>query len=373
MKVLLHSYAFWPSVGGVETIAETLAENILMLGHECTVVTQTPAREEKSFPFPVARRPGFFKTLALIRAHDIVHANGSSMRLFWLARLAGKPFVWTHNGYQVCCVDGLGWSEGKPTPMTPLASLKYYLKIRGAIYAAKEGVKLGLRRLVARQADLNIAESNWVAGRQPLPNQVVAYTPFNLKRFSPDGAKPNPAYTFIFVGRLVSEKGVEDLLYAFAVVVKTPGFETSRLAIVGDGPERAALTRLAEHLGLANRAEFFGMRTGKELQTIVDDAKIAVVPSVWEEPMGGVSLELMAAGKNIIVSQNGGLAECAGDAGVLFQNGDRADLARAMVTLARDSGLQQAQLAKARAQLAKFDELQLTKKYIDIYRSVIER
>ena len=56
--------------------------------------------------------------------------------------------------------------------------------------------------------DRKIAVSRWVASRQPLPQQVVIYNPFSLSLFKQRPAEaPSPPYDFVFIGRLVSEKG----------------------------------------------------------------------------------------------------------------------------------------------------------------------
>ena len=87
--------------------------------------------------------------------------------------------------------------------------------------------------------------------------------------------------------------------------------------------------------------------------------------------MGGVSLELLAAGKNLIVSERGGLAECAGDAALTFPNGDFHALHRCMVRLLTDPALAQRQLEIAQRQVEKFDELALTRRYVELYRQVL--
>src|SRR5688572_21013933 len=159
MRILLHSYAFSPSVGGIETIAEQLAENFLALGHECTVVTQTPAdyREQADRPYSVVRRPRLSEKLKLIRSHDIVYSNGSSMNLFWWSWLLGKPFVWTHQGYQVTSIDGLGWVNGERAPLRPLQSLVFHIRKSGPIFALLGFLKLLLRKLAASLVTRNVA------------------------------------------------------------------------------------------------------------------------------------------------------------------------------------------------------------------------
>jgi hypothetical protein len=177
MKILLYSSVFWPSLGGVETITATLAENIVRLGQECIVVTETASDQEDNRTYRVVRRPKLRERFELTRQCDLVHSNGASIAMFPFAKLNNKPFIWTHNGYQVSCVDGLGWVEGKPAPMTPIPSLIYHFQKKGLIHFLRESVKLAIRRYVALQVDLNIAATEWVAKRQPLKNQSYPTRP----------------------------------------------------------------------------------------------------------------------------------------------------------------------------------------------------
>ena len=373
MRILLYSSVFWPSVGGVETISATLAENIIRLGHECVLVTETPLDgKEEVKGYEVVRKPDYKKRLSLVKQSSIVHSNGSSVAMFPYAKLMGKPFVWTHNGYQVSCVDGLGWVDGEAAPMKPLASLLYHYKRRGLTFLLKESVKLTVRRFVANQVDLNIACTNWVARRQPLRNQIVAYTPYALKHFIPSDNEERPFYDFIYVGRLVSEKGLPDLLKAFHLLVANPDQQNLALAIVGDGVMKESLQGMIRELALDKNVHFLGPKKGVDLARAIAQARIGVVPSRWEEPMGGVSLELLAAGKNIIVSASGGHAECVGDAGLKFTNGDHVALYECMLKLLTDASLLTRQKEMAAIQLKAFDEVELTKKYVNIYHQVVQ-
>ncbi len=377
MRVLLYSSVFWPSLGGVETISATLADRITHFGHDCTVVTETPAPPdgEEPRPYAIVRRPTCRQRLALARASDIIHANGASVALYPFAVLAGKPFVWTHNGYQVSCVDGAGWIDGEPAPMTPWASLAFYLQRRGPLYALKEAIKLAFRRFVAYHVDLNIAATQWVARRQPLPRQVQAYTPYALAPFR-HAPPPDPhakTYDFLYVGRLVSEKGVSDLLQAFARTIAHPERARCTLAIVGDGNLRDDLKAQAQQLGIAGNVDFLGAKRGSDLVRAMVQGRIAIVPSTWEEPMGGVSLELLAAGRVPIVSARGGHAECVGEAGLTFPNGDVSALHACMVRLLTDPDLVAQLRARAPARVAAFDEDKLAGIYLDLYQQAIER
>lgn len=372
MRILLYSRVFWPSIGGVETITATLADNLTRLGYECTVVTETPLNTGNDiYDYQVVRRPNLSTRIQLVRQCSLVHSNGASVALYPLARLLNKPFIWTHNGYQVSCVDGLGWDDNGPAPMRPFASLKYYLRKRGLFYTAKEAVKLGVRRSIAGQVDLNIACTQWVAERQPLSNQIVAYTPYALSRFRNVSTNPKPTYyDFIFVGRLVSEKGVSDLIQAFKQLVSESVHNHRKLAIVGDGYMKPDLLKLVEQLNLSSNVFLLGSKYGEELAEIVSNAQFGVVPSIWEEPMGGVSLELMAAGKHVIVSRRGGHAECVGTAGLTFENGDSSSLHQCMRTLLMADA---SSMVDPLVQVQKFDEVTLTQQYVDIYQSSLEK
>jgi glycosyltransferase involved in cell wall biosynthesis len=234
-------------------------------------------------------------------------------------------------------------------------------------------VKLTVRRLIANHVDLNIACTQWVAKRQPLKNQVVAYTPYSLKQFASASREEPTVYDFIYVGRLVSEKGLPDLLKAFHLLVSDHQYQGIALAIVGDGSMKTSLQEMAGELKLNKNVFFLGSKQGTDLVKAIAQARIGIVPSRWEEPMGGVSLELLAAGKNIIVSANGGHAECVGDAGLKFTNGDYHALHNCMLQILTDTSLATQQKENAAAQVNAFDEIELTKKYINIYEQAIEK
>lgn len=372
MKILLYSSVFYPSIGGVETITATLADNIQRLGHDCVVVTEAilDGQQELEAEYEIHRKPTLRKRLTLARQCDLIHSNGASVAMYPFARLAHKPFIWTHNGYQVACVDGLGWFNGEPAPMTPKESLSFHLKKKGVVHFCKEAVKLAVRRYVANRVDLNIAATHWVAKRQPLKNQVVAYTPYPLAKFRTARQDTPKKYDFIYVGRLVSEKGVDTLLYAFHLLISEPEHCQRTLAIVGEGERRQDLEKLTAKLGLNNHVYFLGAKHSHSLIEVIEQAEIGLVPSFWEEPMGGVSLELLAAGKRVIVSEFGGHAECVGNAGLTFKNGDHNSLVEKMKLLLTDYSTIETIKQNILDKCERYDEVVLTQKYASIYEKV---
>jgi glycosyltransferase involved in cell wall biosynthesis len=376
VRVLLYSKLFFPATGGLETVSLTLAEQIALAGHSCTVLTEHPASPEleRRFPFTVERGPSRTRRLELVREADVVHSNGASLALFPYAKVLRKPFLWTHQGYQMVAVDGLGWLDGAPAPLTPIASIRWHARRRGLRRGGVEAIKLGLRRVAGHLVDKNVAITNWVAMRQPLPNQVVIYNPFPLSRFKRDAGPPPaaPRYDFLFVGRLVGEKGVRTLLRALASLNRRPGRRPATLLVVGDG-ERAALEGVAASLGLGAHVSFVGTKRDQELVDAMAQARVAVVPSEWEEAMGGVAIELLAAGLPLVVSERGGLSEIAGDAAWTFPNGDHEALAAVMARVLDDEGLRISKRDLAKQVVERFDEKRLARQYLDLYAELLSR
>ena len=396
MKVLIYSHAFYPSVGGVETVSMTLAEGFIANGIECKVVTHSldddepspplsmwlslsasPSPEPSSssfspFGFEVVRQPGRARVRELVRWADVVLFNGASMRLQPWVLFARKPFVWVHVGYQVACIDGLGWVDNAPAPLTPMASVRFHARRNGWPSALREALKLGIRRTVARFAvDRHVAITQWMAKALPLPRQVQIYNPFPIAQFAAaDTAQPE--FDFFYMGRLVQEKGVDVLVRAFAELLRRHG-PGPRLLMIGDGTARPAIEQLVAELGVGDAIVFTGRQSGTALVEAVARGGIGIIPSVWYEPMGGVAIELMAAGKCLIVSAQGGLAECVGDAGLSFPNGDHLALADRMQSLLADPARRAALSAVARERAQTFLPERFVAQYIALLQDVVAR
>ena len=369
MKVLLYSHAFHPSVGGVETVSRSLVDGLLAKGLDCKVVTQTPAGTSAGLPFEVVRQPTGQQVRELVRWADVVLFNGASLALQPWVLVYRKPFIWVHVGYQACCIDGAGWVDGAPSPLEPVASFRFHARRSGYMRAAKDGLKLMVRRGIAKFAvTRNVAITQWMDETLPLPRQVQIYNPFPIERFHAADSNVQE-YEFFYMGRIVQEKGVDTLVRAFAKVSQRSDRDP-RLLIIGDGSARQDIERLVTDLGLSQRVVFAGTQSGQALVDWVAKGMIGVIPSAWYEPMGGVAVELMAAGKSLIVSAMGGLAECVGDAGLVFPNGDDEALALQMLLVLDDPALRKAQAAKARERATSFVPARLVDQYVGLLNEV---
>lgn len=113
------------------------------------------------------------------------------------------------------------------------------------------------------------------------------------------------SYVFAF-GRLTHKKGFDMLLEAFAQA--EAAVQGSDLIIAGEGEEWNALCRQARRLGLTGRVHLRGRATPEEVVRLLNGSLFVVVPS-RSEPFGIVALEALAAGKPLLATTTGGLAE----------------------------------------------------------------
>ncbi len=359
-------------VGGMETLANNFALHFTSRGHEVTLVTPIPYDGVDDEPYPIIRRPSPNEFYRLAKEADLIFSNGASLYAAPYAIATGTPVVMRHTGYQVAAIDGAGWYDNKLAPLRPVPSFLWHLR-HGKLGNTFRGIfKVTALRLFAKHVvAANVAISDWMKRRHPLPNQVRIHNPFPITKFvagrNEDG---NYEYDFFFLGRLVTEKGVNLLVKAFAEVQRRCDGRY-RLCIIGDGPERPRLERMVSDLGQQDHVTFTGTLTKDRLVQQLKRCKIAVLPSTWEEPFGGVASEILAAGKNMIVSRDGALSEIMGDAGLTFPNHDSLALADAMERLAQDEELQRQHRRNASVRLKDFNEEALITDYIHLFNRVL--
>jgi glycosyltransferase involved in cell wall biosynthesis len=136
----------------------------------------------------------------------------------------------------------------------------------------------------------------------------------------------------VFVGRIVPIKRLDLLLRALARAREAD--PRLRLAVVGDGAERAQLERRAAELGIAGEVFFLGYR--RELRPVFAAADLAVLSSDNEGTPVSL-IEAAAAGLPAVATDVGGVREVVGEeTGVLVPRDDAAALAAAIVELAAD-------------------------------------
>jgi glycosyltransferase involved in cell wall biosynthesis len=154
--------------------------------------------------------------------------------------------------------------------------------------------------------------SRWECRDSP-PRQSIVETPY-----------------FLFVGRLVKSKGLQELLPIFR------RYEKAQLWIVGLGDYEPVLRRMAQ--GSPN-IKFLGYQSGENLRTLYRQALATIVPSLWYEVFGLVILEAFSQGTPVIVRNRGGMPEIIKESGGGFVFDTEKELVNAMDQLMGDANL----------------------------------
>lgn len=341
MKLLIYSNFFAPSVGGIETLVQSLARGLAERRDSSgqpefaiTLVTQTAAGhfDDLSLPFQVIRCPGLVHLRSLIHASDVVHVAGPALPPVFLGLLARKPVIVEHHGFQTICPNGQLLIEpaGAPCPGHFMAGHHAVCLSCNAGQGRLASVKLWLltfvRRFLCRRVACNITPTAWLGGLVHLPRAIAIphglEAASSVSKFQPHPSQP-PVVAFL--GRLVTTKGVGVLFEAARILrEKKKEFE---LLLIGDGPERASLERLAQQPPLVGSVRFAGRLANNQLDAVLARATVVVVPSLAGEVFGLVVAENMLRGLPVIASDLGAFVEVAGDGGLTFPKGDAAALA----------------------------------------------
>lgn len=186
-----------------------------------------------------------------------------------------------------------------------------------------------------RGAKRVLCSTSWMNAQLEAAGIEAVTVPLGIAAVDPVASrKPARQPTFVYCGRLSREKGVALLIAAFAKVKATSS--TARLKIVGDGPLRRELEKLAALLGVSGDVQFTGWVAREEIDAELGDAWALVAPSLWAEPFGLSAVEAMVRGIPVIASETGGFSDTVehGVSGLLFPNGDVASLAERMGAVA---------------------------------------
>jgi len=312
LQLLLYSPQTLPSVGGLQYVVHYWAAAFAQKGYNVVVVSHTAGAEAFAEGYGVVVNPPPRMLRQLIK-------QATALLMFDVALKALPQWLGTGTPLFISHQSGL-WYPGQRVPL-----------------------RQRLKRWVANTlAAGHVACSRFIAGYYK--NCGVVYNPIRHDIFYAQPATQRQPVV-LFAGRLVTDKGVDVLLKAFALLMQYPEGAGLTLHIAGDGPERAALLKLADTLQLDGRIVWPGMLSQKQLADAMRASAIMVVPSRLE-PMGMVAAEGLACGVPMVLSNCGGLPEVGGDFCHYFENGNATDLCRAMRT-ALTAGLpgNEAQLA----------------------------
>ena len=371
--------SFTPVIGGAEVGAFELGRRLIGRGHLVSVLTPrvNPAwkLEEAIDGLDVHR----YDVPAIVgRARTASLVAGSFARLGGLLRRLA-PDVLNMHYLLPTGVAGQWWASrlGIPTVLTLIGMDVYDPSYR------PPGLFRGLMRRAARRADAVTCISTFVrdvVAREypPAPSAPFVVIPHGVdtKRFRP-GTAGNTRDRYhigrgeklvLTVQRLYARKGVQEFIEAAALVFRE--CPDTRFLIVGDGPERAGLERLAASRGMSGRVIFAGVVDNAALPACYATSDLFLFHT-FHEGLGIVLLEATASGLPVVTTDAGGTVDIVrgGVNGVIVPPGDHRALAGAAVRLLRDETLRKT-LGRCGRDMAErdFDWDVVAEKYLEVFR-----
>ncbi|MEZ4651757.1 MAG: glycosyltransferase family 4 protein [Candidatus Eisenbacteria bacterium] len=335
MRILIVNRKAFPSIGGKQLHTTRLAAGLAGLGHDVSVVaTHTdPPAVPTNLGFPIHYRPKLERLHRLVADADVVHLNIHSWPVLFFGLLLRKPMLYVyHESGDRLCGRALTWRWWEPRCRFEMPCLwceqtrfrrspRHWLldplaqRARDRFVTVVGTCRVFLSRLPA--------DSPYVPYGLPMDELVPA-------------ASPRRDF-LLFAARLTPEKGGVHLIRAVAECRRRG--QNFPVVVLGDGPERGDLERLAQELEVADRVEFRGAVSMSVLIQHYQQAFAVVLPSVWEEMFGTISVEAMACRTPVIASAVGGMVETVGHAGLLFPPGDHVALADRILEVKGDPSL----------------------------------
>ena len=344
-RLVIATPLYPPEIGGPATYAKLLAEGLSERGIEVEVVKFSEVRHlprllrHYAFERRVRRAlSGAHAALAL----DPVSVGLPTMRA---ARKARKPFI-------VKIVGDYAWEQGQQR-FGVMQDLDEFVKTRQsslqvrALQSVQTRVAHAARRVLVPSEYLKGIVAAWGI---PSEKIEVIYNAVPAEEFGvvPEAVANLPRPLVVTAGRLVSWKHVDGIIDAVSRMPEVA------LAIIGDGPERAALAQRALEK-LPGRAVLTGTLPHKDTLAAIRFADVFVLNSSYEG-LSHLLIEALEAGVPIVATRAGGNTEVVEDGitGLLIQAGDTEDLTRALARVIADGAFRERFAAQMRESAKRF-------------------
>lgn len=178
----------------------------------------------------------------------------------------------------------------------------------------------------------------------------------------------------LFVGRMVWEKGVYDVLYAWKMYLRETKQQNRKLVVVGDGKESLNFRRLVLELGLSDTVIPIGSISNKEIKQLYKHAHSFLLGSTptrtWQEQFGYSLVDAILQGCPIISTTSGAIPEVVGSAGILVADANPVAFKKALLALDNNNFYRSLKEACIKEK-GRFDVDLFKKKLAHVYSSLL--
>jgi glycogen(starch) synthase len=300
IRLLYWTEFFWPTIGGVETLAAQTIPVLKKRGYDITVVTT------QQFDYPEHEILDG-TTIHRLPFHEVLRSRDPEAFIRLRRKIASirddvAPALIHANLYGPSIALHLESNRRAPIPTVV------------AIHAdfSESGGMGGIVHRAFGEAAWVTAVSDATLGdiRSMFPEiqdkSSRIYNGLTAGNVKPAPMPAGPPH-ILCIGRLIREKGFDVALDAFANVRES--FPDARLTVAGDGPERPALEEQAKSLGLDGAVTFSGWVEPDSVFDLISRSTVMAVPSRWREPFGLVAIEAALMARPVVAARTGGLAE----------------------------------------------------------------
>lgn len=302
---------------------------------------------------------------------DIVHLHTMHQVTPSVLFLLNKyPTIMTLHGPETFLSKLLLWC------IRPIDLNFYYdnqkLNMMGKISLIFDHIQNVVYKLALKNVDLFIAPGKFMEDVASSDLSPVIYLP-NFIELSEQAREIQNNYNLLFVGRLEKVKGIEFLIKAMPLIVRT--FPQATLTIVGEGQNKENLLDLTKDLHLEKYVHFVGWIKSKDLDIYYQKASIVVIPSMVPENFPTVCNEAMGAGRPVIGTSVGGIPEIITDGvnGYLVEPGNARQIAERVIKLFSDEDLLKEFGKNARKKAEEYTIEKYTDNIEKIYKDIVNK
>lgn len=367
----------YPTFGGSGIVATELGKALSRKGHEIHFITYSqPVKlgvlrenifyhEVSTSDYPLFEYTPYeqvltsklvdvvkFEKLDLLHVHyAIPHASAAYMAQQILKTQGiNIPFITTLHGTDITLV-------GKDPSFEPV--ITFSINHSNVVTAVSENLKKDTLELFNIDKEIEV-----------IPNFICLedYKQTNNKKYKNRIAKNNEK-VITHISNFRKVKRIQDVIKSFKIINESI---PSKLVLVGDGPERAKMERLARELNISTDVNFLGnLKSTKEVLNISD---LFMLPSS-SESFGLAALEALACGVPVIATNKGGIPEVVehGISGYLSKVGDYKDMSKNALSILNDEKNHLEFKNNAIDSAKKFDIHKILPLYEGIYKKSLEK
>jgi len=268
----------------------------------------------------------------------------------------------------------LGWHKLAESLLERLLGRRSQIRYAKKIYQQADRLVFSTRGAALAEASLGLDMRKVVLLPEAVEEDTYAPRPDRAALGQSLGLQEGNV--ILYLGRInIAEKGIDRLLRASALVAKQ--IPTIQVVLVGGGlaHEVSQVKRLIAELGAEKFVSLVGKRPFSDVPRYINAATVVVVPSVWPEAFGRITVEAMSCGVPVITSDTGGSPEVnvQGQTGLVVPAADSQQLADAIIAILNDKTRAAAMGVAGRQRvLANYTYEQVIKRFLDIITSAVE-